>query len=102
MSKGSGFKIEMSQSGDPSVFEASNGKLSLSIPIKRRSGRQLITLPDKPMTPDHGTQILRLCNLHWPEVIADLLCWKPAKPNHSGRLQRKKVSTTATSAEWLT
>ena len=48
MSKGSGFKIEMSQSGDPSVFEASNGKLSISVPIslKRRSGRQLITLPD--------------------------------------------------------
>lgn len=46
--KGSGFKIEMSQSGDPSVFETSNGKLSISVPIslKRRSGRQLITLPD--------------------------------------------------------
>ena len=48
MSKGSGFKIEMSQSGDPSVFEASNGQLSISVPInlKRRGGRQLITLPD--------------------------------------------------------
>ena len=48
MSKGSGFKIEMSQSGDPSVFESSDGKLSINVPInlKRRSGRRLITLPD--------------------------------------------------------
>ena len=48
MSKGSGFKIEMSQSGDSSVVEASNGQLSISVPInlKRRSGRQLIALPD--------------------------------------------------------
>lgn len=37
-----------------------------------------------------------------PEVIAGLLCWKLAKLNHLGKLPRKKVSTTATSAEWLT
>lgn len=48
MSKGSGYKIEMNQAGNPSVVEASNGKLSISVPInlKRRSGRRLITLPD--------------------------------------------------------
>jgi hypothetical protein len=46
--KGSGFKIELNQSGDTSVIEASNGRLSILVPInlKRRSGRRLITLPD--------------------------------------------------------
>lgn len=46
--KGSGYKIEMHQAGPAGVAEASNGKLSISIPInlKRRSGRRLITLPD--------------------------------------------------------
>ncbi len=48
MSKGSGFEIEFSQEGDPSVLEASDGNLSINIPIevKYRSGKHLITLPD--------------------------------------------------------
>lgn len=46
--KGSGYKIEMSQSGNAHVVEASSGRLSILVPIslKRRSARQLITLPD--------------------------------------------------------
>ncbi len=48
MTKGSGYKIEMYQTGQASIIEDSNRKLSISIPInlKRRSGRRLITLPD--------------------------------------------------------
>ena len=48
MSKGSGFEIEFSQEGDPSVLEASDGNISINIPIevKYRSGKHLITLPD--------------------------------------------------------
>ncbi len=48
MSKGSGIQIEVNQTGGPRVVEASDGGMSISIPItiKRRSGRRLITLPD--------------------------------------------------------
>lgn len=48
MTKGSGYKIEMTSAGSPKVIEASDGGMSISLPIKlkRRSGRQLITLPD--------------------------------------------------------
>ncbi|ONF43314.1 hypothetical protein BTO32_11570 [Marinobacter lutaoensis] len=48
MSNGSGIQIELTQTGDPKVLEASDGRLSISVPIKlkRRSGRRLITLPD--------------------------------------------------------
>lgn len=57
MSKGSGFKIEMSQSGDPSVVEASSGQLSISVPInlKRRSGHNSsLYQMAPPMSPGHG------------------------------------------------
>lgn len=48
MTQGSGYKIELNPAGEPHVVEASNGRLSISVPInlKRRSGRRLITLPD--------------------------------------------------------
>jgi hypothetical protein len=48
VSEGRGKKIEMYQTDKASVVEASNGRLSISVPIglKRRSGRCLITLPD--------------------------------------------------------
>ena len=48
MKKTHGYKIEMTTSETPRVIEDSAGKTSihLSINFKRRSGRQLITLPD--------------------------------------------------------
>lgn len=41
-------EIRIQKSGDPGVIEASDGRLTLSIPIqiKRRSGRKLVTLPN--------------------------------------------------------
>jgi hypothetical protein len=40
--------IRIVQSGEPGVVEASDGGLTLSVPIqiKRRSGRKLMTLPN--------------------------------------------------------
>ncbi len=48
MSEGRGHKIEMTVTGKPQVIEdsAGNTSVTLSINLKRRSGRQLITLPD--------------------------------------------------------
>ena len=48
MSSGRGIQIELTQTGDSKVIEASDGRLSISVPIKlkRRSGRRIITLPD--------------------------------------------------------
>lgn len=39
--------IEIQKTGAPDIIEASDGRLSLSVPIqiKRRSGRKMITLP---------------------------------------------------------
>ena len=41
-------EIRIQKTGDPDVIEASDGLLTLSIPIqiKRRSGRKLVTLPN--------------------------------------------------------
>jgi hypothetical protein len=41
-------EIRIQKTGDPDVIEASDGRLTLSIPIqiKRRSGRKLVTLPN--------------------------------------------------------
>ena len=40
-------EIRIQKTGEPDVIEASNGRLTLSVPIqiKRRSGRKLVTLP---------------------------------------------------------
>lgn len=48
MTDGRGKKIELGPNGKARVIQDSDGKLSVSVPItlKRRSGRQLITLPD--------------------------------------------------------
>ncbi len=49
MTEGSGRKIEMTREGKTSIVEGSKGRgLGINVPInlKRRSGRQLITLPD--------------------------------------------------------
>ncbi len=41
-------EIRIHKTGEPGVIEASDGRLTLSIPIqiKRRSGRKLVTLPN--------------------------------------------------------
>lgn len=41
-------EIRIQKTGEPDVIEASDGRLTLSIPIqiKRRSGRKLVTLPN--------------------------------------------------------
>ena len=46
--KSQGRKIEMTVTHSSQTYEASNGQLSISLPIhlKRRNGRQRITLPD--------------------------------------------------------
>ncbi len=45
-------EIRIQKTGEPNVIEASDGRLTLSVPIqiKRRSGRKLVTLPIDPMT----------------------------------------------------
>ncbi len=44
--------IRIQKTGEPDVIEASDGRLTLSVPIqiKRRSGRKLVTLPIDPVT----------------------------------------------------
>lgn len=41
-------EIRIQKTGEPAVIEASDGRLTLSVPIqfKRRSGRKLVTLPN--------------------------------------------------------
>ncbi len=41
-------EIRIQRTGEPDVIEASDGRLTLSVPIqiKRRSGRKLVTLPN--------------------------------------------------------
>lgn len=41
-------EIRIQKTGEPDIIEASDGRLTLSIPIqiKRRSGRKLVTLPN--------------------------------------------------------
>ena len=45
-------EIRIQKTGEPDVIEASDGRLTLSVPIriKRRSGRKLVTLPVDPVT----------------------------------------------------
>jgi hypothetical protein len=45
-------EIRIHRTGTPDVIEASDGRLTLSVPIriKRRSGRKLVTLPIDPAT----------------------------------------------------
>ena len=45
-------EIRIQKTGEPNVIEASDGRLTLSVPIqiKRRSGRKLVTLPIDPTT----------------------------------------------------
>ena len=45
-------EIRIQRTGEPDVIEASDGRLTLSVPIqiKRRSGRKLVTLPIDPVT----------------------------------------------------
>ena len=45
-------EIRIQKTGEPDVIAASDGRLTLSIPIqiKRRSGRKLVTLPIDPVT----------------------------------------------------
>ncbi len=45
-------KFSILKTGEPEVMEASDGRLTLSVPIriKRRSGRKLVTLPIDPDT----------------------------------------------------
>lgn len=45
-------EIRIHKTGEPDVVEASDGRLTLSVPIqiKRRSGRKLVTLPIDPAT----------------------------------------------------
>ncbi|SFN07443.1 LacI family transcriptional regulator [Nitrosomonas communis] len=40
--------IQINKTGEPDILQASDGKLTLSVPIqiKRRSGRKLVTLPN--------------------------------------------------------
>ena len=58
--------IRIQKTGEPDVIEASDGRLTLSVPIqiKRRSGRKLVTLPDgkivKPRPWDTATTPLQL------------------------------------------
>ena len=44
-------EIRIQKTGEPDVIAASDGRLTLSIPIqiKRRSGRKLVTLPIDPV-----------------------------------------------------
>lgn len=45
-------KFSILKTGEPEVIEASDGRLTLTVPIhiKRRSGRKLVTLPTDPET----------------------------------------------------
>lgn len=59
-------EIRIQKTGKPDVIEASDGRLTLSVPIqiKRRSGRKLVTLPNgetiKPRPWDNATTPLQL------------------------------------------
>ena len=59
-------EIRIQKTGTPDVIEASDGRLTLSVPIqiKRRSGRKLVTLPNgetiKPRPWDTATTPLQL------------------------------------------
>ena len=46
-------EIRIQKTGEPDVIEASDGRLTLSVPIqiKRRSGRKLVTLPSSETVP---------------------------------------------------
>ena len=46
-------EIRIQKTGEPDVIEASDGRLTLSVPIqiKRRSGRKLVTLPNGETAP---------------------------------------------------
>ena len=46
-------EIRIQKTGEPDVIEASDGRLTLSVPIqiKRRSGRKLVTLPSGETAP---------------------------------------------------
>ena len=46
-------EIRIQKTGEPDVIEASDGRLTLSVPIqiKRRSGRKLVTLPSSETAP---------------------------------------------------
>jgi hypothetical protein len=45
--------IRIQKTGEPDIVEASDGRLTLSVPIqiKRRSGRKLVTLPNSETAP---------------------------------------------------
>ena len=59
-------EIRIQKTGEPDVIEASDGRLTLSVPIqiKRRSGRKLVTLPNggtiKPRSWDTATTSLQM------------------------------------------
>ncbi|OYV78957.1 MAG: LacI family transcriptional regulator [Ferrovum sp. 37-45-19] len=59
-------EIRIQKTGEPDIVEASDGRLTLSVPIqiKRRSGRKLVTLPNgetiKPRPWDTTTTPLQL------------------------------------------
>ena len=59
-------EIRIQKTGEPDIVEASDGRLTLSVPIqiKRRSGRKLVTLPNgetiKPRPWDTATTPLQL------------------------------------------
>jgi len=46
-------EIRIQKTGEPDIVEASDGRLTLSVPIqiKRRSGRKLVTLPNGETAP---------------------------------------------------
>jgi hypothetical protein len=63
------------KNGKPHVVAASDGRLTISVPIqiKRRSGRKTRD-PER----ERDTPTRRPCNWRWPLGIGGFRCWNPA------------------------
>ena len=73
--------IRIQKTGEPDILQTSDGRLTLSVPIqiKRRSGRKLVTLPNKTRRSDRGTWRRPQSNWRWPGATAGWRCWNQGK-----------------------
>jgi len=98
--------IRIHQTGEPAVVEASDGRLTLSVPIliKRRSGRKLVTLPNgepAPVRPwDTAPTALPLALARGHRWLALVTSAKVKSLREIARWEG--VWTAATSAAWST
>ncbi|WP_430231988.1 hypothetical protein [Nitrosomonas communis] len=76
--------IQINKTGEPDIIQASDGRLTLSVPIqiKRRSGRKLVTLPNGEIAKArHWDTAATPLQLALARGIAGLICWNRVKSN---------------------